>query len=174
MGKPDAESSRPGSIMENKKITYTETELTPEVLEKLIDFSVAWEDEKSCHGYRRNEKEDIDGNRIFLAKDGEETIAYLFGHVEKTKEDSSVMKKDTLFFEVEELYVVPERRSSGIGKGLFEYVERAVCKEAGYMMLGTATKNWKAILHFYLDELGMEFWSARLFKKIQITEVDKI
>jgi hypothetical protein len=33
-------------------------------------------------------------------------------------------------------------------------------------MLSTATKNWKAIFHFYLDELGMKFWSARLFKKV--------
>lgn len=30
----------------------------------------------------------------------------------------------------------------------------------------SATRNWKAILHFYIEELGMEFWNARLFKKI--------
>jgi hypothetical protein len=35
------------------------------------------------------------------------------------------------------------------------------------MMLTTATKNFRAILHFYIDELGMDFWSARLFKKIK-------
>jgi hypothetical protein len=34
-------------------------------------------------------------------------------------------------------------------------------------MLSTATKNARAILHFYLDELGMEFWSARLFKSLE-------
>ena len=38
---------------------------------------------------------------------------------------------------------------------------------AEYMVLSTATKNWKAIFHFYLDELDMTFWSARLFKKIE-------
>ena len=27
-------------------------------------------------------------------------------------------------------------------------------------------KRLAGILHFYIDELGMEFWSARLFKKI--------
>ena len=36
----------------------------------------------------------------------------------------------------------------------------------GYLMLSTATKDCKRILHFYLDELGMDFWSARLFKKL--------
>ena len=38
--------------------------------------------------------------------------------------------------------------------------------EADFMVLSTATKNWKAIFHFYLDELDMRFWSARLYKKI--------
>ena len=33
-------------------------------------------------------------------------------------------------------------------------------------MLSTATKNWRAILHFYIDELDMRFWNARLFRRI--------
>lgn len=31
--------------------------------------------------------------------------------------------------------------------------------------LNETTKNWRAIFHFYVDELDMSFWSARLFKK---------
>ena len=34
------------------------------------------------------------------------------------------------------------------------------------MMLSTATKNWKAIMHFYIDEIGMNFWSAKLYKRL--------
>lgn len=34
------------------------------------------------------------------------------------------------------------------------------------MMLSTATKNWKAIMHFYIDEIDMNFWSARLYKHL--------
>ena len=47
------------------------------------------------------------------------------------------------------------------------YAEDAVRGEAEYVMLSTATKNWRAILHFYVDELGMDFWNARLFKRIE-------
>ena len=69
------------------------------------------------------------------------------------------------YFELEELYVVPERRSQGIGRELFSFAEKTLGGEAAYILLGTATKDWRRILHFYLDELGMDFWSARLFKK---------
>ena len=77
------------------------------------------------------------------------------------------MPEGTPCFEVEELYVVPEKRSQGIGAKLFRYAEEAVKPEADYIVLSTATKNWKAIFHFYLDELDMTFWSARLFRKIE-------
>ena len=77
------------------------------------------------------------------------------------------MSDGTPFFEVEELYVMPSYRSKGIGARLFQFTEESVSAEVDYMMLSTATKNWKAIFHFYLDELDMTFWSARLFKRIK-------
>ena len=137
-----------------------------EVLDQLIRFSEDWAAENSCYGYRPNDKSDIDGNRIFLAEDGDTVIGYLFGKVYLSQQMKSIMPEGTPYFEVEELYVVPERRSQGVGAKLFRYAEESVKSEAAYMVLSTATKNWKAIFHFYLDELDMSFWSARLFKKI--------
>ena len=83
-----------------------------------------------------------------------------------TEKNSSIMPAGTAVFEVEELYVKPAYRSKGFGRKLFAFMEQAVKEEADCVMLSTATKNWKAILHFYLDELDMDFWSARLFKKL--------
>ena len=151
-------------------IQLSEVALTDQVLEELIRMSEEWEAENSCHGYRKNEKEDIVGNRIFLAHSGKTAAGYLFGHVEKAEKTTSIMPEGTSFFEVEELYVRPGFRNRGIGKQLFRFAENAVSKEAGYLMLSTATKNWKAILHFYLEELDMDFWSARLFRKISPAE----
>ena len=135
-------------------------------LAQLIHFSEDWAAENSCYGYRPNDKTDIEGNRIFFAEDGDAVIGYLFGKICRSEQTKSIMPEGTPYFEVEELYVVPERRSQGIGAKLFKYTEEAVKSEAEYMVLSTATKNWKAIFHFYLDELDMTFWSARLFKKI--------
>ena len=143
-----------------------ETELTGEVLETLIAMSVDWAAEMSCYGYRANEKDDIEGNRIFLAEEDGEVIGYLFGAPFESKNMKAVMPEGSRCFEVEELYVVPRFRSKGIGRALFAFAEDTVKDVADYMVLSTATKNWRAIFHFYLEELDMTFWSARLFKKI--------
>lgn len=144
-----------------------EVELTDEILAELIACSENWEQENSCHGYRKNTEEDIRGNRIFLAMEDGQTVGYLFGYMDKGERKNSIYEKDEPFFEVEELYVKPELRSMGIGKKLFLYMEEVMKREkVELILLSTATKNYKAILHFYLDELGMEFWNARLFKRI--------
>ena len=148
-------------------IKLYETKLTDELLAVLITMSAAWEAENSSHGYHTNDRSDIEKNRIFLAERNGEVLGYLLGHDAKAERTTSVMEEGTPFFEIEELYVTPKYRSEGIGKKLFSFAEQTVQAEGlGYLMLGTATKDWKRILHFYLDELGMEFWSARLYKKL--------
>lgn len=154
-------------MIQDKHLQITESNLTPGLLETLIRMSEDWEAEQSCYGYRKNEQSDIEGNRIFIAMNQGEIIGYLLGHVEHAKQSTSIMPDGTPFFEVEELYVTPDYRSKGIGSKLFRFAEEAVAVEADYMMLSTATKNWKAIFHFYLDELDMTFWNARLFKRIE-------
>lgn len=144
-----------------------EVDLNEDVLAKLISFSENWAAENSCYGYRPNDKSDIEGNRIFLAEDNGDIVGYLFGKVCESKQMKSIMPEGTPFFEVEELYVISEKRSQGVGEKLFRFAEDTVKAEAEYMVLSTATKNWKAIFHFYIDELNMNFWSARLFKKIE-------
>ena len=148
-------------------MTVREVYLTEPLKEKLISLSEDWERENSCHGYRKNEAKDLEDKRVFLALDGEEISGYLFGHFEIAEKDTSVYTAGTKYFEVDEIYVKPHLRSKGIGKKLFRYAEKQVGTDTKIIKLSTATKNFNAILHFYIDELGMEFWSATLFKKIR-------
>ena len=143
----------------------SEAELNEEILKELIDLSVEWEKEDSCYGYRSNQEEDIRGNRIFLAQEDGKIVAYLFGHSEESKNQTSIIPNGTKCFEIMEIYVRKKYRNQGIGKELFSYAEDHI--DDTYITLSTATKNWKAILHFYIDETDMTFHSARLFKRIK-------
>ena len=141
----------------------SEVKIDEKVTEELIELSRHWEAEESCYGYHANKKEDIEGNRVFVAREDEKIIGYLFGHKEKRENLHSVIPRGADCFEVMEIFVEKEYRDKGTGKALFEYMENMVEEE--YITLCTATKNYKSILHFYIDEVGMNFHSASLFKK---------
>ncbi|MBR2895455.1 MAG: GNAT family N-acetyltransferase [Oscillospiraceae bacterium] len=144
-----------------------EAERDQKLLEAMIAMSEDWEAENSTRGYRKNDGTDLEGMRIFIAEQGGEILGYLFGQENRAKRTNSVISEGTCYFEIEELYVVPAHRSEGIGRKLFCFVEQEM-KSQGmeFLMLSTATKDYKKILHFYIEELGMDFWSARLFKKL--------
>ena len=141
--------------------------LTDEIARTLIDMSAEWEAEDITYGYRKNECSDLEGKRIFIAEENGEIIGFLFGRLEKSKDNGAVVPDGADYFEVNEIYVKSAYRSQGVGSALFRSMEEQVRLEAEYIMLGTATKDFRAILHFYVDEMGMEFWSAALFKKLQ-------
>ena len=135
-------------------------------IKRLLDLSLMWEKEDSCYGYRANTEDDLKDRYILAAYD-DELIAYVFGKEEVQDKQTSLIDKNMHYFEIEELYVHPSYRSRGIGKQLMESLEKELKKKGLRMMvLSTATKNWKAIMHFYIDEIDMNFWSARLYKHL--------
>lgn len=104
--------------------------------------------------------------RIFVAEDNDLICGYLFGHCTTTEKDTSIYQAGTSCFEIDELYVKAQYRNRGVGKKLFLYAEKAVSPDVDMIMLTAAARNFRAVLHFYIDEHGMEFWSARLLKRI--------
>ena len=135
-------------------------------IKRLLKLSLMWEKEDSCYGYRANTEDDFQDCYILAAYD-DELIAYIFGKEEIQDKQTSVIDKNMHYFEIEELYVHPSYRSRGVGKQLMESLEKELKKKGLRMMvLSTATKNWKAIMHFYIDEIDMNFWSARLYKRL--------
>jgi ribosomal protein S18 acetylase RimI-like enzyme len=134
----------------------------------IAKLSSDWEKENNCRGYLRNDEEYLSGFRIFVAEAGGKVIGYIFGSAETSKDMGAVMPDNSTYFEIEELYIKPEYRSKGVGRTLMKYLEDTLLTEnIDKIVLSTASKDYKRILHFYIEEMGMSFWSARLFKELR-------
>ena len=149
--------------MEIREINAAKTDLSP-----FADLSAHWENEQITWGLRANKPEELTGMRIFGAYENEMLVGYITATAFKTDcPYAMVPTVGTHCWEIEELYVIPELRSHGIGRQLYAYAESIAKSEgAEFLFLSTATKDYKRILHFYIDELGMDFWTARLYKKL--------
>ncbi len=135
----------------------------------LIEMSGEWEKEFSTFGYLKNEAKDLANQRLIIAMDTEtnKPVGYLYGHKYKTINASVTIPKGASVFEIEEIFVRKDYRCRGIGTLMFNAIEEKIKNEGtSFITLTTSTKDYKKILHFYIDELGMTFWHARLFKEL--------
>ena len=92
-------------------------------------------------------------------------VGYAFGHFYTTEKKTSCIDVGSRCFDLDELFVLPEYRSQGLGRALFRAIEAFSRGEAQYFTLSTATKDYKKILKFYVEDNGMFFHDAFLIKE---------
>ena len=149
-------------------IQYEYRNLDEDTTRQLIKLSQLWVEEGCSHGMVVNEPDDLQAP-VAVALDGEQIVGYCFGHSYIQEQHKSYMEAGKTCFSVDELYVLPQYRGTGIGRELFRMVEREAKKTCAFLTLATSTKNYKAILKLYIEELGMDFHSAFLIKNLEET-----
>ena len=132
---------------------------------QLIELSRLWVEEDCSYGMVVNEESDL-SEPLVVALDGGRIVGYCFGHYYNQEKKISSVPIGTKCFSIDELYVLKAYRGQGIGKNLFSQLENAVSENCRYLTLSTSTKNYKGILKLYIEELGMCFHSAFLFKNL--------
>ena len=147
-------------------IQYEFRNLDNDTTRQLIELSKLWVEEDCSYGMVVNEAEDLQAP-VAVALDGDAIVGYCFGHSYVQEQRKSYMEAGKTGFELDELYVLPQYRGLGIGRELFRMIEREVGKTCSFLTLATSTKNYKAILKLYIEELGMNFHSAFLFKNLE-------
>ena len=135
-----------------------------DIVAQLIELSVLWANEQVTYGLIPNTREDLK-EPCFLAMDGDKVVGYTFGHVYENDMKGPAAPIGDPCFMIDEIYVLPEYRSQGIGKRLFEAIEEEVKSSVTSITLSTSTKDYQKILKFYAEEVGMTFHYAFLFKK---------
>ena len=146
-------------------VTVRKAKLTEALTARLIELSELWAAEGCTNGLVPNGPEDLK-EPLWIALDGETIIGYAFGHYYTPEKRTSYIEPGSRCFDVDELYVLPERRSEGIGKALYDALREGVRGKADYVTLAAATKDWRRILRFYTDEVGMDFHDAFLIQKL--------
>ena len=146
------------------KVTYEKRKLDPDTVEQLIELSRLWEAEDCSYGLRANTEEDL-MEPLYVALDEGKIIGYIFGKYYIQENKTSYIEIGEKCFSVEELYILPEYRSQGIGQELFRRLEAEVKGDIAYLTLATSTKDHRKILSFYTEMAGMNFHSAFLIKK---------
>lgn len=145
-------------------IIYKKQGLDENTVNQLVRLSEKWVEEDCSWGMVANGEEDL-STPLYLAYEGDSIVGYAFGHFEVRESKNSYIEIGARCFYLDELYVLPTYRSQGIGKKLFRLLEEDVKKDCEYITLATSTKDYKRVLHFYVDELDMIFHSALLIKK---------
>ena len=145
---------------------YEFRELDKTTLDELIELSRKWVEEDCSYGLVENTPKDIE-EPLCVAVENDKIIGYIFGHYYTVEKKTSYIDIGCKCFSVDELYVLPEYRNQGIGKELFKQLENEVKDSCTYITLSTSTKNYKKILHFYVEELDMNFHSAFLIKSME-------
>lgn len=96
-----------------------------------------------------------------------EIIGYAYASVSDASKNVGFIKKGEKTYYIEEIYIKPCFRNKGYGKKIFKHMEKKAielgCKS---IQLNAVSKKYKELLHFYIDELDMQFWNAYLIKKI--------
>ena len=135
-----------------------------EYSEQLIELSKIWMEEDITNGLVPNELSDLK-EPCYAAFDGDKIVGYTFGHFYNADKKINTIKEGDKCFEIDEIYVLKEYRSQGIGRKLFQAIEEEVHKEVEFITLPTSTKDYKKILNFYVEMMDMTFHSAFLYKK---------
>ena len=149
-------------MIEYKKIEVVEDD---EYMKELLALSKAWAKENSCPAYYENDANEFINHDVYVALDDNQIVAYALGNIKELEEKTSYNEIGEKAFELDEIYVVNDYRSKGIGKALYRFIEDDVKDKVDVIGVIATSFEYKRLLKFYIDELDMTFNHALLVKR---------
>lgn len=129
-----------------------------------------WFLEESIHGYLPDTSDQIAamlGPLFFIAEEDNRLVGFISGSIHESQ-GLAVIPKGKIYLEIENVYVIPQSRSSGIGGTLVDRIlAQARQQEIPYVLVYSATKDIHAILKFY-ESHGFQSWYVQMFQKLDV------
>jgi ribosomal protein S18 acetylase RimI-like enzyme len=98
-----------------------------------------------------------------VARNDQEILGYIFGttHV---SEGLAIIPAKEKYIEIDEVYIHPEHRSSGIGHKLVDHIldeaeSNGICRSVVY----SATKQWERMVGFY-EKHDFKLWFVQMYR----------
>ncbi len=148
-------------------LTVKKEEFSSELVEKLIPLSIIWKKERITNGLVENTVLDFLEKDIFVAYDDNNIIGYALAKMYQENKAAPTIKENSVVYDIEEFYILPTFRNQYVGTKLYRYIEDYIKDKVDVIQLISATKDYKRALHFYIEMLGMDFFAAKLFKKMR-------
>ena len=140
-------------------------ESTMEDIDDVFQMHVDWADEALTYGQvpqRREVLVENIGPYFYVAVDGDNTVGFAYGST-KVSNDLAILAEGERYFEIDELYVKPDHRGSGIGGELLDRLVEA-CKGRGIhrFKVYSASKDLDGAMRFYRRH-GFKSWYVEMF-----------
>jgi GNAT superfamily N-acetyltransferase len=132
----------------------------------VIRLSEKWASEGITHGLAANSFADIEGRMgeyFLVAFHDQEIVGYIFGAVH-VSEGLAVIPAEEKYLEIDEVYIQPEHRRSGIGHQLVDSIlAEAKSNGVSKAIVYSATKQWQDMVRFY-EKHDFKMWFVQMYR----------
>jgi len=141
---------------------------TIEDIPQVVTLEEQWEASNETIGLRASAKESLVsfvGHCFFVATDPGSIVGFVYARSKRNDGSMSAIFNDgDEYLELEALYVVPERRSMGIGKQLIEAIlDCGNLHGIRHISAFSSTRDVDRVLRFYRS-CGFESWGLQVFR----------
>ncbi len=137
-------------------------------LKSLSVLSKMFVEENCCNNILETSEEEFLQKTVVVACENDKIVGYLYGSQKKQEKTTSYLNANEWYYEIKEIYILPEFRNLGIGEKMVKFIEEyAKQKECKAIELCAVSKNYNLLLNFYINKLNMKFISAFLVKPIE-------
>ncbi len=134
---------------------------------EIAALSKMFEAESCCNGIVADKEDYFFDKKVAVCVYNNQIIGYAYGEMDTEDKNRSYAKVGDKYFYLDEIYIAKQYRRMCVGEKLYKFLEDyAISQGAKTIRVSAVSKDYNKILNFYINKLGLTFWSAFLVKPL--------